>query len=295
MYELIQITEHDYYIDCPARMGLVRVDDDKVVLIDSGNDKDAGKKALRLLEANRWQLQAIYNTHAHADHIGGNQYLQQKTGCAIYARGMECVYTNNPALEPITLFGGLPFKALRHKFLQAKESQALPLNEECLPANIKLLELPGHTFDMVGFITSEGTAYIGDCVASAETLAKYGISYLWDVETTLATLAYIKTVPASHFVPAHAPVCTDISELAETNVRAIQAVKAKLLELCKQPTTFEELLKAILDEYGMQLSALQYAMVGSTLRSYLSSMYDNGALKVCFRDNRLLWETVKEA
>lgn len=52
MYELIQLTEHDYYIDCPAKIGLVRIDEDNVVLIDSGNDKDAGKKVFRILEAN---------------------------------------------------------------------------------------------------------------------------------------------------------------------------------------------------------------------------------------------------
>ena len=41
MYELIQLTEHYYYIDCPAKIGLVRIDEDNVVLIDSGNDKNA--------------------------------------------------------------------------------------------------------------------------------------------------------------------------------------------------------------------------------------------------------------
>ena len=78
MYELIQLTEHDYYIDCPAKIGLVRIDEDNVVLIDSGNDKDAGKKVFRILEANGWNLKAIFNTHSHADHIGGNRFLQDK-------------------------------------------------------------------------------------------------------------------------------------------------------------------------------------------------------------------------
>ena len=45
MYELIQLTEHDYYIDCPAKIGLVKTGDDEAVLIDSGSDKDAGKRS----------------------------------------------------------------------------------------------------------------------------------------------------------------------------------------------------------------------------------------------------------
>lgn len=78
MYELIQLTEHDYYIDCPAKIGLIRVSDDEVVLIDSGSDKDAGKKVYRILDSNKWKLRAIFNTHSHADHSAGNQLFARK-------------------------------------------------------------------------------------------------------------------------------------------------------------------------------------------------------------------------
>ena len=76
MYELIPVSDNTYYIQSPAKIGLVKLSDTQVCLIDSGNDKDAGKKVLKVLNANGWTLKAIYNTHSHADHIGGNQYLQ---------------------------------------------------------------------------------------------------------------------------------------------------------------------------------------------------------------------------
>ena len=75
MYELIQVSEQSYYIQSPAKIGLVKLDGQRVCLIDSGNDKDAGRKVRQLLDANGWQLTAIYNTHSNADHIGGNRYL----------------------------------------------------------------------------------------------------------------------------------------------------------------------------------------------------------------------------
>ena len=108
MYELIQVSERSYYIQSPAKIGLVRLDGQDVCLIDSGNDKDAGRKVRQLLDANGWRLTAIYNTHSNADHIGGNKYLQGQTGCKIYAPGIDCAFTRHPVLEPSFLYGGYP-------------------------------------------------------------------------------------------------------------------------------------------------------------------------------------------
>lgn len=44
MYELVQVSERSYYIQSPSKIGLVRLDSQNVCLIDSGNDKDAGRK-----------------------------------------------------------------------------------------------------------------------------------------------------------------------------------------------------------------------------------------------------------
>ena len=120
MYELIQVTKNCYYVESPAKIGIVKTNDDDVILIDSGNDKDAGKKLKRILESNKWNLKAIFNTHSNADHIGGNKYLQSQTGCKIYAPGIEKDFTRHTILEPAFLYGGNPPKELMHKFLLAQ-------------------------------------------------------------------------------------------------------------------------------------------------------------------------------
>ena len=76
MYELIQVAENSYYIQSPAKIGLVKVSEKDVCLIDTGNDKDTGKKVKKVLDANGWQLKAIYNTHSNADHIGASCIIQ---------------------------------------------------------------------------------------------------------------------------------------------------------------------------------------------------------------------------
>ena len=42
MYELLQVSEKCYYINCPAKIGVYVADGENVYLVDSGNDKDAG-------------------------------------------------------------------------------------------------------------------------------------------------------------------------------------------------------------------------------------------------------------
>ena len=218
MYELIQVSESSYYIQSPAKIGLVKLNDTDVCLIDSGNDKSAGRKIRQILDANGWHLTAIYNTHSNADHIGGNKYLQEQTGCRIYAPGIECDFTRHPVLEPSFLYGGCPSKELRHKFLMAQESDAEYLTGRQLPDGFELIPLPGHFFDMAGFRTPDDIVYLADCLSSRETLDKYQIGFIYDIEAYLNTLEMVKSMTAKLFVPAHADATEDISELAQYNI-----------------------------------------------------------------------------
>ena len=81
MYECVRVGRDTFYMDCPSRVGIFR-DGDAAWLIDSGNDKDAAKKALGILEALGLRLEAVIVTHYHADHTGGAALLQQRTGRA---------------------------------------------------------------------------------------------------------------------------------------------------------------------------------------------------------------------
>lgn len=289
MYELNHIIGNSYYIQSPSKMGLVKLNDTDVCLIDSGNDKDAGRKVRQLLDANGWHLTAIYNTHSNADHIGGNRYLQGQTKCKIYAQGIECDITRHPVLEPAFLYGGFPPKDLRHKFLMAQESDAQELTPDVLPEGFALLQLPGHFFHMVGFRSPDDVVYLADCLSSRETLDKYQIGFVYDVAAYLDTLEKVKTMQAAAFVPAHAEVTEDIAPLAQYNIDKVLEIADHMVELCAEPVIFEELLKKLFDDYGLTLTFEQYVLVGSTVKSYLAWLKDTGRLTALFEDNRLLW------
>ncbi len=289
MYELIQVSDSSYYIQSPAKIGLVKLNEKEVCLIDSGNDKDAGRKIRQILDANGWTLTAIYNTHSNADHIGGNKYLQGQTGCKVYAPGIDCDFTRHPILEPSFLYGGYPCKDLRHKFLLAQESDAEDLTKEVLPKGFEVINLPGHFFDMVGFRTPDNVVYLADCLSNRETLDKYQIGFIYDIAAYIKTLEMVKSLTAKMFVPAHAAATEDISELAQYNIDKVQEIAEKIIDLCKEPLCFEVILQRLFTEYALTMNFEQYVLVGSTVRSYLSWLKDTDRLNAIFENNMLLW------
>ncbi len=104
MYELVQVSEKCYYINCPAKIGVHVADKDNVYLVDSGNDKDAGRK--------------------------------------VYSSGIEAAFTKSPVLEPFFFYGGYPCKDLRHKFLMAQESNVTDFSDESFPKEVEVIRLP---------------------------------------------------------------------------------------------------------------------------------------------------------
>lgn len=292
MYELNQVSTNSYYVQSPAKIGVVKLNDKDVCLIDSGSDKDAGRKVRQILDTNNWRLTAIFNTHSNADHIGGNKYLQDQTGCKIYAPGIECDFTNHTLLEPSFLYGGFPPKDLRHKFLMAQESNAEYLTEDVLPKGMSVIPLPGHFFDMVGFRDMDDVVYLADCLLSKETLEKYQIGFIYDVSAYLDTLEIVKNLKAKIFVPAHAEVTDDIAPLAQMNIDKVHEIADGILEICKKPMIFEKVLQQLFNTYGLKMNFEQYVLVGSTVRSYLSWLKDMGRIGVIFENGQLLWNTI---
>ena len=292
MYELIEISERCRYIQSPAKIGLVLLGGGDVCLIDSGNDKEAGRKVRQHLDRCGWRLTAIYNTHSNADHIGGNRYLQNQTGCAVYAPGIEQDFTRHPVLEPSFLYGGYPPKALRHKFLLAQPSDAQPLTPDVLPEGMEILPLPGHFLDMVGFRAPDDVVYLADCLSSRETLEKYRIGFIYDIGAYLQTLETVKQMQARIFVPAHAEATEDIAPLAQYNIDTVLEIAERIAALCREPKTFEEVLQVLFRHYALTMNHEQYVLVGSTVRSYLAWLSDTGRVAARFEDSRMLWETI---
>ena len=293
MYELIQVGEKTYYVNCPSKMGIYRFDGSRVCLIDSGNDKDAGKKVFKILTEQGWTLDCIINTHSHADHIGGNALLHQRTGCRIYAPGVDAALAQNTILEPSFIYGGYPPKLLRNKFLLAQPSPAMPLTPDCLPQGLEMLPVDGHSFSMIALKTPDDVWFVADSLSSEAVLHKYPVTFLYDVAAFVDSLERLRSLKGRLFIPSHAEPAEDLGPLISRNLEKVEEICALLIKLCGAPVGFDELLGRVFDHYGMAMNDNQYVLVGSTIRSYLAYLCDRGDLEMLCDRNRMFWRAAQ--
>ena len=288
MYEFVKAGDFSGYFSCPAKIGLYTKGND-AYLIDSGNDKDAAKKVLKSLESMGLDLKAVLVTHSHADHIGGCSFLQEKTGCRIYSRGIEKAFTEFPILEPSFLYGAVPPDELCHKFLLAKPSKT---EDFTLPEGIETFELHGHSYDMIGYKTVDSIVFLADALSSRATLEKYPLAFTYDVRRQLETLEYIKTLDARVFVPSHADATDDITPLANINTASIRKNCELILTLCKDGVSFETLLARILEKLSIAMTFEQNALCSCALRAYLTYLKGENKLSFEICDNRFFIKAI---
>ena len=289
--ELIKVGKKTYYIKNPTNIGIYKIDEKNVYLIDSGNDKDAGKKILKIIDAQGWNVKGIISTHSNADHIGGNKFIQDRTGCPVYAYGMEKCFIEHPVIEPSFLFGAFPFKDLKNKFLFAKESTVTDI-ENNLPEGLEYFLLRGHFFDMIGIKTDDDIYFLADSLVSEETIKKYHLFFLYDIKEYLKTLDFLSTLRGKLYIASHCEATDNILAIVNANREKVKEICDTICFLCENEITFEDILQKIFDVYGLSMNANQYVLIGSTVRSYLSYLHEEGRVTFQFKDNKMIWKKI---
>ena len=145
---------------------------------------------------------------------------------------------------------------------------------------------------MVGFRTSDDAVYLADCLASRETLDKYGPTFIYDVGAYISTLEMVRDMEARIFIPSHAAACEDISELACYNIAKVDEAAERICAACAEPLSSDEVIRRMFISYGLKMSMEQYVLVGSTVRSYLSWLRDSGRVEVLIEDSMVLWRRI---
>ncbi|MDR1021323.1 MAG: MBL fold metallo-hydrolase [Synergistaceae bacterium] len=289
MYGLNQAGENTYYIDCPSKIGVCVYEGGRVCLIDSGMEEGHGRRALEIIRERGWTLGMIINTHSHADHVGGNKYLQDATGCPAYAAGADAAIIRHSILNTALLYGGNPPEAMKDKLLYSGDSDVRELDASSLPKGIEAVRLDGHSFAMSGVLSPDGVWFLADSLMSESALRRYHIPFVRDVAKHLETLKAVEGLDGRLFIPSHTKPLGETGPLVRVNRHKILEIAEKIVDICAAPVCFDDILKNLFDFYGLQMDIRQHMLAGSTVKSFLSYLSDTGAAEPCASRNKLLW------
>jgi len=279
-----------------VNIGVLRADDGKCVLIDTGLHETSAKKALKAVrEELHGEVVAILTTHAHADHFGGNATVVKRTGARVYAPAFDEAVLRYPLLQPALLFAGAdPPASMRGSFMLADAS---PVDEVITGSHlsvngfeIDVVSLAGHSPNQLGFLV-EGVFFCADIVLPKSVLEKYRIPYLFSVRDHLASLDRCSEVECAMAMPGHGPLLESIEPLRDLNRALVNEVATRAIEFAAEWVTAEVLLTRLLRHFGATASdAPSYYLLHPTVFAFLSFLLDEGKLQHDVRDGESLWK-----
>ncbi len=278
--ELVNLKGNTWTIPGPVNIG-VYVKGNDAVLIDSGNDSSAGRKVLRLIEGKNWNIKWIINTHFHADHIGGNAFIQKRTNCCIAASPKEAPFIDFPQMEPELLWSGTAPKMLCNKFLQAEQSTVTKIvtdGDKIEGFGLEIVDLPGHAHGQIGINTPDDILFIADSVIAEHILNKYGIPFVADYMHTILTFDKLEKMEADFFVPSHGNICSDIKSMVRVNRKCLESLKDEILDICAKTRSRDEIVAALALRHGITMNLPQYVLTHSTVSAITTPLIDSGEL-----------------
>ena len=273
----------------------------EAVIIDTGGDKDAGRRVKKACEALAVTPVAILNTHAHADHYGGNDFLVRNLSVhnrnlPVYAPPFEAGIIENPYLEPVYLFNGAkPPRELMSKWLMAKPVQVTYLLE---PGKLELAGLTLEIHDTSGHAHTHYAVKIGDVLIAADAvfgtsvLDKYPLPFGQDVGAQQASAALVAELGARVVLPGHGDPTEAVEDLVQANLTAFARAADTVQAACTGLST-EGVLKAAADALGLEINDLpRYYLNLCVVSAYLSFLREAGRVELKLEHNEVRWSAL---
>ena len=290
-FELTHLKGNTYYIRGKTNLGLYKLNDKDVILIDVPFKK-SGPAIETFIRRNGFNLKYIINTHSHPDHTGSNEYLIKQTGCKVITSRIERAFLRNDKLDIGFLAGGYPLKAYDTPLMHVNDQHDI-LSLKYLPDEIKSFKLPGHHYDMRGFKTKDGVYFVADSICTKELIDNEHIMLIYDVAGYIKSLEYLKTLKGHIIVPSHAPISTNLDELVDYNLAKIEEIKKVILTILNKPLNYDNIFRKIFEHYHLNITYNKYLLISSTIRSYISYLENLGFIESFFNDNILYFRRIK--
>ncbi len=273
-----------------SSVGLYIFKDRRCLLVDSGANSNQGQLVLQALRERGLMVYAIFNTHAHADHCGGNHYIQGHSDCHIYASAIEAAFIEQPILNPYSLYGAYPLKLLQSKFFMPQASQVTdtvragyrPINGEMF----EILDLAGHTLGHQGLRTPDNVLFVGDGLIPPEILVSNPFLYLANPDQHLAALEKLRADSSPLFYLSHGGIVTDvhIPAVIDANHAMMMHILFTLKDIIHAPRNREEIINEVIARQGLPMNRNHYFRLAATISAFLAYLCNAGQATVAISD-----------
>lgn len=265
------------------------------LLVDTGLDDSHARRLLRAVAGAGLTPTAILNTHAHADHHGGNAHILGRfPELPVYAPPLEAAVINHPMLEPLALYGALPPRELRGKFLLAPASPARPVGEgrQTLGGvTLELLAVPGHAVQMYAARIGD-VLYAADALFGPAALARHPLTFCADSAAQKASaLALADLAGVCLTVPGHGEPTPDLAGLVSENLAAYDRTTGTVREaLMAGEAGVDELLARVCGALELTMpDAPALVLNRAVVSAHLAELCATGGAALRVTGNRLVF------
>lgn len=299
LMSLARVSEGIYVLEGRTNVGVVLIESKECLIIDTGINRDYGRKLLNVVKNMGLNIRAVVNTHSHADHIGGNKIILEKSGALFYSSIPEKPFIELPLAEAIYLYGAYPPKVLRKHLIEAEGVPANGVSELTKEYPfLKIVELPGHSIGMIGIGVSN-VLFSADAFFPDEIIEKYKVPYHLSAQEALKTLERLSTNVLRNYevvVPSHGKILKkdEAQQLISRNIEVITSIRNLVQKNISDRITLNELIKSVLKDLALvPQTMINYLLVLSALKSYIAWLVDEGIAEFVVSDNELHVEKVQ--
>ena len=292
----IKLSEHTGYFPGAVNIGFIQ-NHDRIVLIDTGLDKNSASRVYNELQNEGLTVEAIITTHAHADHYGGNSWFILKFGTPIIASIGEKPFLENPFIEPMYLnAGAIPPAQFNNKFLLGNASpvaETIVKNQNhisLLELDIEVIHLPGHAIDMIG-VQLEGVFFCADSLFSTAIIEKHGIPFFIDCKKQRETLNFIDNSLWKWIIPSHGEPAQDSNEMVGFYLDRLIAIESDIVSVAGNGLAEQNIVAEVSRHFAKPITSLQqYALMRTPIISMLQDMEARGLMKQTFENGSPYWK-----
>ena len=273
--EIKKIKGNTFYIATEMTyIPFYKINDQEIIMLDSGWAKGQRKGIDELLEKNNFKVVAIICSHAHVDHIGNNAFLKKKYNCIIAMPAYEALvcssainlklYYSNQTLSDVSLHFG-------HMVCQTDIMIFDNQNSICVCGiEFKILHTPGHSPAHICITTPDDVAYIGDALISHEVMNGSKMPYAYMLTEDLKSKATLYDLKCCKYIVAHRGTYNEITGLITDNINFYKNRAKAIYTLIVGAMTMQDILKTVIENFNINIGNIyKYTLIERMLRSYV--------------------------